>query len=158
MVSKVSSDKSIPMVETLVINSIPLELQYDTQLSFITSSATQLLPKDSYSLGNSSMINLLAYKGEGKLLPAIKVKLYLNNHTVKMIGVDTNLNSVTSHSGIVSIFLGGDNYEKFPAKVEHDKWGLTLLKSRLSDQLIIFGPINPDTITWSRSKNNINNV
>ena len=64
---------------------------------FITTSTLQLLPKD-YSLGNSSMINLSVYSGEGQLLPATEVKLHLNNHTVKMIAVNTNLNSGSAFS------------------------------------------------------------
>ena len=43
-----------------MINSVPLEIQYYTgsQLSLITSSALNLLPENSYSLGNSTPINL----------------------------------------------------------------------------------------------------
>ena len=47
-------------LQPLMINSVPLEIQYYTgsQLSLITSSALNLLPENSYSLGNSTPINL----------------------------------------------------------------------------------------------------
>ena len=56
------SDKAIFMMGVVMINSVPLDVQYDTgcQLSLITTSALKLLTETSYSLGNSSMINLLA--------------------------------------------------------------------------------------------------
>ena len=66
--------------------------------------------------------------------------------------------NTTSHSGRVLILLGGDNFNCHPLIIEEDKRGVTLLKSRLSDQHIIYGPVNPSSITWLQSKNNINVV
>ena len=86
---------------------------------------------------------------------------------LKLVVVDTNLDSgstyffptppkwractgqnVMSHSSRVSILLGGDNFLNFPTEVEHDKQGAGLFKSKFSDKFIIFGAINPNTITW----------
>ena len=83
-----------------------------------------------------------------------------------MIPVDTNLssgselsfptpcrwkghtgNDITSHSGKVSILLGGDNFIYHLATVASDKWGVTLLQSKLSNQHIIFGPVDPSFST-----------
>ena len=85
-----------------------------------------------------------------------------------MIAVDTNINcgsvfsfptpakwrkhngsDVNFYSGKVSILLGGDNFPCHPLVIEEDKWGVSLLKSRLSDRFIIFGPVNLSSITWS---------
>ena len=56
------------------------------------------------------------------------------------------------------ILLGGDNFNCHPLNIEEDKRGVILLKSRLSDWHINFGPVNPSSITWLQSKNNINMV
>ena len=37
-----------------------------------------------------------------------------------------------------------------------NKIGVYLLKSRLSNRHIIYGPVDPSSITWLQSKNNIN--
>ena len=64
---------------------MPLDIQYDTgfQLSLIKMSALKLLPKNSYTLGNTAQINLLAYKGTAKIKTATEVVLYLNNFALK---------------------------------------------------------------------------
>ena len=163
----------------LTIKSIPLNVLYDTgcQVSLITTSALKLLPQSSYSLGSSNMINLLAYNGTSEILPATEVKLFLGNQVLKLTAIDSNLDSgytysfptshkwrkytrcsTTSHSGKVSILLGGDNYECPPSNMEKDKRGVYLLKSRLSNQHIIYGPVDPSSITWLISKNSINMV
>ena len=96
------------------------------------------------------MVNLLAYNGTGELLPATEVELNLGGKIIKVIAVDSNLNcgaaysfptpakwrkqigkSVISHSGRVSILLGGDHHNYHPAVVEKDKQGMSLLKSVL---------------------------
>ena len=81
-------------MDVVMIDSVPLDIQYDTdcQLSLITTSALKLLPETSYSLGTSSMINLLAYNSTSELLPAILIKLHLDNETIKVISVDSNIN------------------------------------------------------------------
>ena len=63
---------------------------------------------------------------------------------------------VISYSGKVSILLGGDNYTFHPSLIEEDKWEVSLLQSKLSGRHIIFGPVNPVSITWSWSQNLIN--
>ena len=96
---------------------------------------------------------------------------------LKFVVVDTNLDSgstysfptppkwractgqnVTSHTGRVSILLGGDNFLNFPTEVECDKWGAGLFKSKFSDKFIIFGSVNPSTITWSKPVDIVNTV
>ena len=165
------------MMDVVMSDSVPLDNQYNTgcQLSLITTSALKLLPETSYSLGNSNMINLLAYNHTGELLPATEVKLYLGNIIIKLIPVDANLNcgsaysfpspakkrkytgrDVTSHSGKVSILQGSDNYPCYPPVIEEDRWGVSLLRSRLSGRHIIFGPVNPSSITSYQSQNLIN--
>ena len=155
-------------MDILTIKSILLNVQYDTgcQISLITTFALKLLPKSSYSLGNSNMINLLAYNGTSEVLPATEVKLYLGNQVIQLTAIISNFNngsaysfptphkwrkytkcSTTSHSGKVSILLGGDNFSCFPLNIEEDKRGVTLLESRLSGQHIIYSPVNPSSLT-----------
>ena len=162
-VSKVGSDKAIPMMDILTIKSIPLDVQYDTgcQLSLINTSTLKLLLQTSYSLGNINMINLLANNGTSELLPATEVKLNLGNRVIKLIAVDSNLNcgsaysfptphkwrkytkyNVTSHSGKVAILLGGDNYHCHPSHVKEDEREVTLLRSKLSGRHMIFCLVN----------------
>ena len=107
----------------------------------------------------------------------MSTKLYLGNQNMKLIAVDSNLNNgssysfptpykwrkytncnITFHYGRVSILLGGVNFNCYSLNIEEDKRGVTLLKSRLSDQHIIFGSVNLSSITWSQSKNTINVV
>ena len=135
------TSKSIPMMKSLETTSALLEIQYDTgfQLSLISKSALHLLPEDSYSLGNSSRINLLDFRRQGQLFNTTEVKINLYNIVLKLVVIDVNLDSVsaysfptppkwmaytghnlTSHSGRVSILLGGDNFLNFPKEVERD--------------------------------------
>ena len=165
------------MMDVVLFGSVPLDIQYDTgcQLSLITTSALKLIPTSCYSLGNSSMINLLAYNGTGELLPATEVELKLGDKTIKVTAVDTNLNcggaysfptpskwrqqignAVTSHTGKVSILLGGDHHNYHPSVVKKDKWGMSLLKSELSDRYLLYGRANPSAITWSQPQSAIN--
>ena len=99
-VSKVGSDKANPMMDIITIGSVPLDVQYDIgcQLSLITTSALKLLPKSSYSLGNSNMINLLVYNSTDEHLPATEAMLNLGNGVIKMIAVDTNKNCSSAYS------------------------------------------------------------
>ena len=99
-VSKVGSDKSIPMMETLKSSPAPFDTQYDSgcQFSLISKSALQLLPANTYSLGNSNKINILDFDGQGQLFNATEVRLNLFNHMLKLVVVDTNLNGVSGYS------------------------------------------------------------
>ena len=78
------------MMDVVLFGSVPLDVQYDTgcQLSLITTSDLKLIPTSYYSLGNSSMINLLAYNGTGELLPATEVELKLGDNTIKVTAVE----------------------------------------------------------------------
>ena len=94
-VSKVGSNKTIPMMDILTVKSVQLDVQYDTgcQISLITTSALKLLPRSSYTLGSSNLINLLAYNGTSEILPATEVKLFLGNQVLKLTAIDSNLDS-----------------------------------------------------------------
>ena len=54
--------------------------------------------------------------------------------------------------------MGGDNFLNFPTEVELDKWGAGLFKSKFLDKSIIFGPVNPSTITWSKPVDIVNTM
>ena len=57
-VSKVRTDKSVPLVETILLGNTPIGIQYDTgcQLSLISKSALSTIPQSMYSLGSSSQV------------------------------------------------------------------------------------------------------
>ena len=65
---------------------------------------------------------------------------------------------VTSHSGKVSIFFGGDNFLSFPEEVERDQWSVGLYKSKLSGKFVIYRSVNSSTITWFKTVNYLNTV
>ena len=125
-VSKVGSDKPIPMVETVMVNSVYLDIQYDTgcQPSLVNVTALKLLPMNCYTLGKTQ-INLLAFGGMGKVHIATEVVLHLNNffpendhsqhkpqqwfslfHPHPRRWQRHTGSDLTSHSGKVSILLG----------------------------------------------------
>ena len=54
--------------------------------------------------------------------------------------------------------LGDANYLSFLTEVEQDQWGVGLFKGKFSGKFIIFRPVDPSTITWIQSMNNINTV
>ena len=95
-VSKVGSNKSILMMETLENSPAPNDIQYDSgcQFSLISKSAIQLLSANPFFLG----INILDFNGQGQLFDATEVKLNLFNHMFKLVVVDTNLNSGSGYS------------------------------------------------------------
>ena len=68
-VSKVSTEKSVPLVETILLGNTPIGIQYDTgcQLSLISKSALSTIPQSMYSLGSSSQVKIMTYAGEGKV-------------------------------------------------------------------------------------------
>ena len=99
-VSKVGSDKSIPMVENMMVDLTYLDIQYDTgcQLSLINLTALKLLPSSCYTLGKTTQINLLAFDRMGKTHTATEVVLHLSGFSLKMIAVDRNLSSGSIYS------------------------------------------------------------
>ena len=68
-VSKVGSDRSIPLVENLIFGFLLLGIQYDTgcQLSLISKSTLLSIPASMYSLGNSNRVRVLTYTEEGRI-------------------------------------------------------------------------------------------
>ena len=79
-VSKVGSDRSIPLVENIPLGAFSLGIQYNTgcQLSLIFQSALQALPNSMYYHGTSSRVRLMSYAGEGKILLTSEMKLKLH--------------------------------------------------------------------------------
>ena len=97
--SKVGSNKSIPIMETLETSPAPLDIQYDSgcQFSLISKSPLLLLPANTYSLANSARINLLDFTGQGQF-DATEVKLNLYDLVLKLVVFDTNLDSRSTYS------------------------------------------------------------
>ena len=69
-ISKVSTDKSVPLVETILLGNTPLGIQYDTgcQLSLISKSDLSAIPQSMYSLGSSSQVKIMTCAGDGKVV------------------------------------------------------------------------------------------
>ena len=169
-VAKVDVNKSVPLVEDIQVDEVTLGVQYDTgcQLSLISKSALSALSPSMYSLGTSSQIRMITYAGEGKTILTTAVKLRLPGTTLTLSAIEEDLNngsgfsfpvpskwrslvgsSTSQHSGQVSILLGGDNNFYFPKEIERDSQGLALYQSKLTSNHLIYGPISPNTITWS---------
>ena len=142
--------RSIPLVETVNIGSVPIGIQFDTgcQMSLISKSVLQQLPEEIYSVGRSVRLRVLTYAGEGQVISTTSVKLNLNGFQLKLLSINADLNnrlafsfptpgkwractenSTTSHSGRVSILLGNDNPLAFPKKEERDDGGAVLWKA-----------------------------
>ena len=94
-VSKVSTDKSVPLVETILLGNTPIGIQYDTgcQLSLISKSALSTIPQSMYSLGSSTQVKIMTYAGEGKVVLTTTVKLRIKGKTLKLSTIDENLNN-----------------------------------------------------------------
>ena len=63
-VSKVGSERSIPLVENLNLGHLFIGIQYDTgcQLSLISRSVLQTLPSSMYSQGNFTRVRVLSLR------------------------------------------------------------------------------------------------
>ena len=127
-ISKVSTDKSVPLVETILLGNTSIGIQYDMgcQLSLISRSAHSTIPQSMYSLGSSSQVKIITYAGEGKVVLTTVVKLRIQGKTLRLSTIEANLNngssffftippkwraftksSTSNHDGQVSILLGG---------------------------------------------------
>ena len=56
--------------------------------------------------------------------------------------------ATSSHSGQISILLGGDNHLFFPTEVERDPQGVALYQSNLTENYMVYGSVLSNTITW----------
>ena len=107
---------------------------------------------------------MLTYAGEGKILVTTAVKLKVNRNMLKLHAIEAEPafsfpspdrwkaytgERITSHSGKISILLGGDNHKVFPVEVERDLWSVVLYRSKLSQNHLIYGPVDAEIITWS---------
>ena len=152
--SKVGSDRSIPLVENILLDAFSTAIQYDTgcQLSLF-KSALQALPPNLYSQGTSSRVRVLTYTGEGRIVLTTEIKLRLGENTLKLYAIEEDLNkgsrfsflippkwrmytgtSTSAHSGKISILLGGDNHLVFPSEIERDSQGVALYQSKLTQK------------------------
>ena len=168
-VSKVATDKSVPLVEDIQMGQIILGVQYDTgcQLSIISRSALENLHPSTYTLGSETKVRLMTYAGEGRNVLTTAVKLRIKNKTLKLSAIEDDLNhgsgfsfpvpikwrsvmktSTSQHTGRISILLGGDNHLFFPSEVERNARGMALYQSNLTQKYMIYGPVPPNTITW----------
>ena len=94
-VSKVWSDRSIPLVENITLGCLSLGIQYDTgcQLSHISRSVLRTLPSSIYSQGNSTRVRVLSYTGEGKVNLTTEIKLKIFGQVLKLSAIEEDLNN-----------------------------------------------------------------
>ena len=99
-ISKVASDRSIPLVENVPLGSSSLGIQYDTgcQLSLISQSALQALPKAMYSQGTSSRVRVMTFAEEEKIILTTEIKLKLNSYLLKISAMEEDLNNGSGFS------------------------------------------------------------
>ena len=90
-------------------------------------------------------LRVLTYTGEGQTISTTSIRLKLNGFWLKLLAIEADLNngsaysfptpekwrtctgnSISSHSGQVSILLGSDNPLAFPKEEECDEGGAVL--------------------------------
>ena len=168
-VSKVSINRSVPLVEKIIVGGSNIGIQYDTgcQISLISKSALSTIPTSMYSLGTSSKVRLMTYAGEGKTILTTEIKLNLHGKILNLSIIEEDLNngpgfslsvppkwksimgtSTSSHSGQIAILLGGDNHLFFPTEIERDSQGMALYQSNLTQSYMVYGSVPSNTITW----------
>ena len=148
-VSKLGSNRSIPLVESVDTGSSSISIQYDlgSQLSLISKSALRNLPPNTYTVGKTYYINLLPFTGDGSKVLATEVALKLNRFKLQLYAIEDKLNNTSSfsiempnpwrvctrhsqlsHSGKISILLGGDNFHAFPKEQDGNSTETALFK------------------------------
>ena len=168
-VSRVSLDKSVPLVEDILVGQTKMGIQYDTgcQLSLISRSALASLSPASYTIGNSTKVKVMTYAGEGKVILTTEVKLRVQGKVLKLSIIEEDLNHgsgfqfsvphkwrsftrspTAQHTGQLSILLGGDNHLFFPREIERDPRGMALYQSNLTQSYMVYGSIPSNIITW----------
>ena len=132
-----------------------------------------------YSKGNSTRVRVLTYTREGKIILTNEIKWKLFGQILNLSAIEEDLNngsgfsfptpnkwrlytgtSVTSNSGQISILLGGYNHKFFPSEEERDNDGVALFRSKILQNFLIYGPVNPCTIicTDPINTNTFNNI
>jgi len=164
-VSKVSGSKSIPQIEQVTCNSVPLNLQYDTGCGFslISWSTVSKLDPAFTRKGKPGSIRVFSYAADsGKVIPYTPISVLLGKKWVKLNAIDQELSKTEPftatipkkwvsrfnklqvfHEGSIDILLGHDNLCCFPTELERNHAGLSLFKSVITNQLGIFGPLDP---------------
>ena len=98
----------------------------------------------------------MTYAGEGKIILTTEIKLKLNGKMLKLSAIEEDLNTgsgfsfpvppkrrsfagtlTSSHSGQISILLGGDNHLFFPTEMECDSQGVALYLSNLTQTYLV---------------------
>ena len=93
-------------------------------------------------------------KLNGHLLKLSVIEEDLNNGSGFSFPVPSKLRSFVgtltfSHSGQVSILLGGDNHLGFPTEMESDSQCVALYLSNLTQDYMIYGSVPPNIISWT---------
>ena len=127
-----------------------------------------------YTVGKTYQINLLPFAGKGSTVLATEVKLRLNKFKLHLYAIEDKLNNTSafsismlnqwractgnsqlSHSGQISILLGGDNFHAFPKEQDRNSTGTTLFKSEITNKYLIFGCPNSKIFKWKEHVRNI---
>ena len=121
-----------------------------------------------YSHGTSTRVRVLSYAGEGRVILTTEIRIKLNGNLLKLSAIEEDLNNgsgfsfpvppkgrsstgttTSSHSGHISILLGGDNHLFFPTEIERDSQGVALYQSNLTKKFLIYGSVPSNIITWT---------
>jgi len=123
-VSKVSTNQSVPLVETLNLGGTKIGIQYDTgcQLSLISRSTLSTIPQYMYSLGPSYKMKVLTYSGKARVIHTTEVKLMLFGKTLKLTMIDS--------------------------EIERDSQGMALYRSNLTQGYMVYGSVPSNIVTW----------
>ena len=99
-VSRVVSDRSIPLVENVPLGGLSLGIQYDTgcQLSLISKLVLKTIPTSMYSQGLSSRVRVMTYASEGKVILTTEIKLRINGKILKLSSIEEDLNNGSGFS------------------------------------------------------------
>ena len=104
-VSKLGSNRSIPLVESVDTGSSSIGIQNDlgSQLSLISRSTLRELPPNIYTVGKTYHINLLPFTGEGSKVLVTEVTLKSNKFKLQLYAIKDELNNTSAFSIVMPI-------------------------------------------------------